>query len=669
MSSMENKKKLFRQDSSNMIKNMKIKNSILVCFLMIGFFSFSQKVQLKKADSKYEQFHYVNAIKTYEKVANKGYKSVELFSKLGDSYYFQSNLNEANKWYEQLFALNQKVDSEYYFRYAQTLKSIGDYKKADEMMAAFDKLNNADLRALLAKNQINYLEEIKKNSGRYRVQNAGINSEYSDYGASFYKSTLVFTSARDTGGVFVKKHNWTNQSYTNLYGSIVTENGNLAEPEKFSKKIDTRYHESTPVFTNDGMTMYFTRNNFLNGKKGRDSKKTILLKLYKATRVGDSWVNVTELPFNSDEYNCAHPALSPDEKTLYFSSNMPGSKGMSDIYKVAILSDGSFGIPVNLGGSINTEARETFPFISNSNELYFASDGHPGLGGLDVFITQLKEDGTHGKIKNVGAPVNSNSDDFAFIMDTATKNGFFSSNRKEDNLGFDDIYKCTETIPVPKDCQQSLTGLLVDAETKLPIAGVKVVLYDLNYVKIDELTTDQNGKFDFGQVACETKFRIQFDQKEYAQKETLVITPKDSGITDVLIELTPNLQPLQVGRDLRKTLGIDIIYFDLDKSNIRPDAAVELAKILEVMKEYPTLEIDVRSHTDSRQTDKYNLILSERRAKSTIQWLIDNGIEAKRLTGKGYGETQLLNNCADDVPCSEEEHQVNRRSEFIIKKL
>lgn len=669
MSSMENKKKLFRQDSSNMIKNMKIKNSILVCFLMIGFFSFSQKVQLKKADAKYEQFHYVNAIKTYEKVANKGYKSVELFSKLGDSYYFQSNLNEANKWYEQLFALNQKVDSEYYFRYAQTLKSIGDYKKADEMMAAFDKLNNADLRALLAKNQINYLEEIKKNSGRYRVQNAGINSEYSDYGASFYKSTLVFTSARDTGGVFVKKHNWTNQSYTNLYGSIVTENGNLAEPEKFSKKIDTRYHESTPVFTNDGMTMYFTRNNFLNGKKGRDSKKTILLKLYKATRVGDSWVNVTELPFNSDEYNCAHPALSPDEKTLYFSSNMPGSKGMSDIYKVAILSDGSFGIPVNLGGSINTEARETFPFISNSNELYFASDGHPGLGGLDVFITQLKEDGTHGKIKNVGAPVNSNSDDFAFIMDTATKNGFFSSNRKEDNLGFDDIYKCTETIPVPKDCQQSLTGLLVDAETKLPIAGVKVVLYDLNYVKIDELTTDQNGKFDFGQVACETKFRIQFDQKEYAQKETLVITPKDSGITDVLIELTPNLQPLQVGRDLRKTLGIDIIYFDLDKSNIRPDAAVELAKILEVMKEYPTLEIDVRSHTDSRQTSKYNINLSERRAKSTIEWLIQNGVAPNRLTGKGYGETQLLNSCADDVPCSEEEHQANRRSEFIIKKL
>jgi outer membrane protein OmpA-like peptidoglycan-associated protein/tetratricopeptide (TPR) repeat protein len=648
---------------------MKIKNSFLVCFLIFGFFSFSQKVQLKKADASYDQFHYVNAIKTYEKVANKGYKSVELFSKLGDSYYFQSNLNDANKWYEQLFSLNEKVDTEYYFRYAQTLKSIGDYKKSNAMMAQFNELNASDLRAILSKNQSNYLEEIKKNSGRYRIENAGINSEYSDYGTSFYKNTLVFTSARDTGGVFVKKHNWTNQSYTNLYGAIISDNGNLETPVKFSKKIDSKYHESTPVFTNDGLTMYFTRNNFLNGKKGRDSNKTILLKLYKATKIGDSWENIVELPFNSNEYNCAHPALSPDEKTLYFSSNMPGTKGQSDIYKVAILSDGTFGPPVNLGGSINTEARETFPFISNSNELYFSSDGHPGLGGLDVFITQIKEDGTHGKIKNVGTPVNSNSDDFAFIMDTATKNGFFSSNRIEDNLGYDDIYKCTETIPIPKDCQQSLTGLLVDEETKLPISDAKVVLYDINYVKIDELMTDQNGKFDFGQVACETKFRLKFDKNEFAAKETFVITPKDSGITDVLIELTPNLQPLKVGRDLRKTLGIDIIYFDLDKSNIRPDAAVELAKILEVMKQYPTLEIDVRSHTDSRQTSKYNISLSDRRAKSTIKWLIENGLAPNRLTGKGYGETQLLNNCADNVPCTEEEHQANRRSEFIIKKL
>lgn len=665
----ENKKKLFHQDSSNKIKGMKFKNKLFVCIVLFSFFGVAQEVQLKKANTNYEQFQYVDAIKTYEKVAAKGYKSVELFSKLGDSYYFQSNLKEANRWYEQLFALKESVNSEYYFRYAQTLKAVGKYEKADLMMSEFNKLNSSDLRAILANEQVNYLEEIKKNSGRYRVQNAGINSAYSDYGTSFYKNTLVFTSARDTGGVFVKKHNWTNQSYTNLYGALIADNGNLLEPVKFSKKIDSKYHESTPVFTNDGMTMFFTRNNFLNGKKGRDSEKTILLKVYKATKNGDTWENITELPFNSDEYSCAHPALSPDEKTLYFSSNMPGTKGLSDIFKVAILENGNFGTPVNLGDKINTEARETFPFISNKNELYFASDGHPGLGGLDVFITQLNEDGTHGKIKNVGEPVNSNADDFAFIMDTATKNGFFSSNRQKDNLGFDDIYKCTETIPVPKDCQQALTGIITDVETQLPIEGVKVVLYDANYVKMDEVRSDKEGKFDFGSVDCENKFRIRTELKEYSPNEIAVFTPNISGTTDTKISLTPLLQPLKVGRDLRRTLGIEIIYFDSNKATIRPDATVELAKILEVMKQFPNMEIDVRSHTDSRQTAKYNLNLSERRAKATIQWLVENGIEAKRLTGRGYGESQLVNHCEDGVKCTEEEHQANRRSEFIIAKL
>jgi outer membrane protein OmpA-like peptidoglycan-associated protein/tetratricopeptide (TPR) repeat protein len=648
---------------------MKIKNSIQICLLVLTFFGYSQEVQLKKANSNYENFQYVDAIKTYEKVAKKGYKSVELFSKLGDSYYFQSKLKEANYWYNDLFLLNEKLNSEYYFRYAQTLKAVGDYKKADDMMTLFNEANTSDVRAMLSKEQYDYLEEIKNNSGRYNIQNAGINSEFSDYGTSFYKNTLVFTSARDTGGVFVKKHSWTNQSYTNIYSSIITDNGNLSEPEKFSKKINSKYHESTPVFTNDGMTMYFTRNNFLNGKKGRDSNKGILLKLYKATKNGEEWGTVSELPFNSNEYSCAHPALSPDEKTLYFSSNMPGTKGMSDIYKVAILDDGTFGKPVNLGDKINTEARETFPFISNKNELYFASDGHPGLGGLDVFITQLKEDGTHGKVKNVGEPVNSNFDDFSFIMDTASKNGFFSSNREKNSLGYDDIYKCTEIIPVPKDCQQNLKGVVVDSRTQVPIEGVKVVMFDINYLKLGEEITDIEGKFDFGAVDCGNKFRIVPEQKDYATVENMVIITKESDMKDLKISMTPKLQPIAVGRDLRRTLGIEIIYFDLDKANIRKDAEVELAKILEVMKQYPSMEIDVRSHTDSRQTKGYNLALSDKRVKSTIKWLVANGVEAKRLTGRGYGESQLVNKCADDIPCTEEEHQANRRSEFIITKL
>ncbi len=647
---------------------MKISNSISFCLLVFVFFGYSQEVKLKKANSNYENFQYADAIKTYEKVAQKGHKSVELYSKLGDSYYFQSKLKEAHKWYDELFSLKKKLNSEYYFRYAQTLKAVGNYKKADAMMAVFNQVNTSDMRAILSKAQLDYLEKIKNNSSRYTIQNAGINSEFSDYGTSFYKNTLIFTTARDTGGVFVKKHNWTNQSYTNLYGSLITDNGNLSEPEKFSKKINSKYHESTPVFTNDGLTMYFTRNNYLNGKKGKDSEKGVLLKLYKATKNGEEWSAVSELPFNSNEYSCAHPALSFDEKTLYFSSNMPGTKGMSDIYKVTILSDGNFGSPINLGDKINTEARETFPFISKNNELYFASDGHPGLGGLDVFVAQLNENGTHGKIKNIGEPVNSNFDDFSFIIDTNSNNGFFSSNRENDNLGYDDIYRCTETIPLPKDCQKNLKGVVVDSNTQVPIQGVKLVLFDINYVKLNEQISDIDGKFDFGFVDCENKFRILLEQKEYVPLENIIIT-KESDTKDIKMAMIPKLQPLQVGEDLSKTLGIEIIYFDLDKSNIRQDAEVELAKILEVMKQYPTMEIDVRSHTDSRQTANYNLVLSDKRVKSSINWLIENGIDAKRLTGRGYGESQLLNECSDEIPCTDEAHQANRRSEFIIVKL
>lgn len=654
---------------------MRTKIIVILAILLKGFLVNAQEVKINKADKNYDQFAYVDAIKTYEKVAAKGHKSAEVFQKLGNAYYFQSKLEEANKWYTKLFAMNQEVEPELYFRYAQTLKAVGDYKKADQMMEKFYQKNGTDNRVKIGKTQKDYLAEIKKNSGRYRIENAGINSEFSDYGTAFYKDELVFASARDTGSISSKKHSWTNQSYTNLYGAKVTDNGNFESPEKFSKSVSSKYHESTPVFTQDGNTMYFTRNNFNNGKKGRDSERTILLKLYKATKEGDKWTNVTELPFNSNEYSVAHPALSPDEKTLYFASNMPGTIGgsQSDIFKVNINADGSYGTPENLGDKINTEARETFPYVTDNNELYFASDGHPGLGGLDVFVTQLKEDGNVGSIKNVGEPVNSKMDDFAFLIDTKSKNGFVSSNRKEDNLGYDDIYKFTELLPIPKDCEQLLTGIVVDEDSQEPIANAKVVLYDSVENKLKELTSDAQGKYNFGTVDCDTKLKIRAEKPTYNTNEISVTIPKESGTTNSKVALELTEKKLIVDKDLGPALGIDIIYFDLDKSNIRLDAAVELAKVLEVMKEYPNMKIDVRSHTDCRQTAKYNEALSDRRAKSTIAWLIKNGIAADRLTGRGYGESQLVNDCGceptNESNCTEEQHQKNRRSEFIITSL
>lgn len=625
----------------------------------------AQEAKLAAADKQYEKYAYVDAIKTYERVAEKGYKSVDLFQKLGNAYYFNAELDKANKWYTELFAMNQPVDAEYYYRYSQTLKSVGDYEKANEMLSQFNQKNAADLRAQLYTKHKDYLEEIKANSGRYKVENININSEYSDYGTAFFDNKLVFASARDTGGLFNRKHQWTNQSFTKLYASEISSDGSMLEPEQFNTSLNTKFNEATPVFTKDGKTVYFTRNNYNKGKRGKNSDKATLLKIYKATLEKGKWVNVTELPFTSDNYSTAHPALSPDEKTLYFASDMPGTLGQSDLFKVAINADGSFGTPENLGKQVNTEGRETFPYVTDENELYFASDGQLGLGGLDVFVTQINKDGSYGEIKNVGAPVNGPKDDFAFIIDTKTRFGFFSSNR-DGGKGYDDIYKFQETRQLK--CEQLLSGRITDKETGLPIANARLTLSDASFKVIKTIYADHEGKYSFD-VECGNVYYVKAESKDYTPNELKAIIPKESGETDLSIELDKPVKQITVGTDLAKTFGIKIIYFDLDKWNIRPDAAIDLAKIVDVMKQYPNMKVDVRSHTDSRQTHKYNQKLSDRRAKSTIDWMVQDGVAKERITGKGYGETQLVNKCADGVECTEQEHQQNRRSEFIITAM
>ncbi len=645
---------------------------VLVCIASISTQAQSGKTKEVKADKQYDKFAYVDAIKTYERIFAKGYKSQDMLQKLGDSYYFKADLDNAAKWYGELFSFTQDVAPEYYYRYAQSLKAIKDYQKADEMLAKFNQKSGNDLRAKLAASQKDYLAQIKKNSGRYTIENAGINSKYSDYGSAFYNNKVVFASARDTGGLGHRKHAWTGESFTNLYSADMVSEGALSTPTKFGNNLNSRFHESTPAFTKDGKTIYFTRNNFLDGKKGKDAKKSTLLKIYKATLDGDRWSNITELPFDSDQYDVAHPALSPDEKTLYFASNMPGTLGQSDLYKVSINADGSYGTPMNLGNVINTEGRETFPMVTSEGELYFASDGHPGLGGLDIFVSKAEKDGSYKEVLNVGEPLNSSHDDFGFLINEKTRLGYITSNR-DGGQGGDDIYKFKETKKIEYTCEQLLAGVVTDKETGLPLANVKVTLSDANYKMIKEVSTDNEGKFYMGSVDCQSKYYIKTEKADYNTVETPTITVNESGKTFVPIELEKPVKVVKVNDDLFKAFGIKIIYFDLDKSFIRADAAVELAKILDVLEQNPTMEIDVRSHTDCRQTAKYNMSLSDRRAKSTIAWLVDKGINKARLTGRGYGESQLVNNCAceptNESNCTEDQHQANRRSEFIITKL
>ncbi|QDW22507.1 OmpA family protein [Flavobacterium sp. KBS0721] len=644
-----------------------MKKYILLCLIIIcfSFDSYAQDSKTAAGDKKYDSYAYIDAIKTYERVVQKGYKSEDMFKKLGNSYYFNSDFDGAAKWYGELFAMNTSVEPEYYYRYAQSLKSTGQIDKANKILSEFNAKFKNDNRGKLYKEDVNYLDQIKANSGRYTIEDAGINSKYSDYGSFVYDNKIYFASARDTGNFSQRKHKWTNEYFTNLYfADVDATTGKSVKVNKFKTSINTKFHESSPAFTKDGKTVYFTRNNYVNGKKGKDENKITLIKIYKATLDNNGkWGNSIELPFNSDNYSVGHPALSADGKTLYFASDMPGTFGQSDIYKVSINGE-SYGAPQNLGTSINTEGKETFPYVTSENEIYFASDGHPGLGGLDVFVGNIEDNGTISNIQNVGSDINSPKDDFAYNIDPVSRRGYFSSN-KDGGQGSDDIYKFLETRKL--QCIQTLEGIITDLNTTAVLPGTKVTLYEGTTMK-NSTVSDKDGYYTFT-VECGKTYNVRAEKEEYTTREVTVTIGKLTGKTSLPIALEKSTCKVTIGDDLGKCFGIKIIYFDLDKSNIRTEAALDLEKILDVLNNNPTMKLDIRSHTDSRATHQYNAALSNRRAKSTIDWLVKNGVAKNRLTGKGYGETQLVNGCSDGVQCSEEEHQMNRRSEFIIMGL
>ena len=367
----------------------------------------------------------------------------------------------------------------------------------------------------------------------------------------------------------------------------------------------------------------------------------------------------------------AHPALSPDEKTLYFASDMPGGKGYSDLYKVEITEEG-FGSPVSLGDAINTKERETFPFVSADNKLYFASDGHVGLGGLDVFVTEIDDESGLGSVYNLGKPINSSVDDFTFIIDVETEYGYFASNRNGGE-GDDDIYRFKRLEQLDTSCSQVLEGFIRDDQSKEAISEAKVMLLDENNAVIAEVMSKTDGSFTF-ELACGLPYSVRSSKDQYSTVEkSFGSTYENKAILDRTLFLKKGkdltVSPIAVGSDLAKVLNLNPIHFDLDRFNIRPDAAIELQKIIAVLREYPAMQIDVRSHTDSRGRDSYNKILSDRRAQSTIDYIIsEGGIDRARIGGKGYGETELVNKCANGVKCADYVHEENRRSEFIVIK-
>ena len=591
----------------------------IIAILMILNLSFvlGQEKELKRANSEFEDYAYVDAIANYERLVEEGYSDENIFKQLGNANYANARYGSAAEWYGKLVKLeNADVDVDYYYRYAQSLKSLGDYKGSDYWMEKFEAKKGGDQRVKNFVEKEDYLDRIKKNSGRYDIKSLDINSQVSDFAPSFHGDELVFSTARDTGIVSRRIHEWNNGAFLNLYKASLSEDQQLGDPKRLSKKLNTRTHESSSVFTKDGNMMYFTRNNSENRKFARDSEGVSRLKLYVSTFRDGEWQQAVELPFNSDEYSVAHPALSEDDRTLYFSSDMPGTLGASDIFKVAVNEDGSFGTIANLGNTVNTEARESFPFIAD-NVLYFSSDGHPGLGGLDVFGTSL--DGENNPILNLGEPLNSKQDDFSYIINSESK-GYFASNR-EGGKGDDDIYGFTETEPLIFDCISNIAGVVRNINNGDPVAGASVQIMDANGKVISTTTSDENGSFatsfkcggeDLSAVGMKDEFK---EGKASFQLNEVMAN------NSVELLLTPIEVVAKKGTNL-KMLNIPPIYFDLNKSNIRPDAALELQKVIDYMNRFPVVNIAIGSHTDSRDTKAYNERLSERRAKATLEYMV-----------------------------------------------
>jgi len=612
-------------------------------FLILLSFSLSVQAQSrkqKKADKLYENYAYLEATEVYKELIENEYNITYNSRKLGDAYMMLRSPENAVYYYGDIIE-DTSVSSEYYYKYAQALRGVKRYEESRQWLKKYleSGRESEEIQTMLNKDEY-------KSIATYKLEKADFNSEFSDFGVFVKDNHIYFVSARaQDENVKEKTYSWNGEPFLDIY-ILDKVSGNI---NPVSGDVNTKLHDGPAVISPDGKTIYFTRNNYLGNKEGKkDKEKTNHLKLYSAKISANDWAEVKELSFNSNEYSIGHPSLSSDGKILYFVSDMPKGFGGTDIYKVSVNENGNFGRPENLGEPVNTEFDETFPFMDTDGTLYFSSNGHPGLGLLDIFKVSGE-----GDIENLGEPLNSNMDDFAYFQVQRSKEGYISSNREGKS---DDIFIFNKLNPL------LLKGKVTDAVNGNPISAATVRLMKENGDQIAFLETDEEGNYET-QIARDKTFPVEAKEIEYETFNGNINT-MDS---DEKEELIYNIQ-LNPIKDVEYLAEIENIYFDFDKSNIRPDAAMELDKLIELMQnEYPDIVIEIGSHTDERGTNSYNEKLAERRAKSTYDYLISNGISEDRIVEfKGYGETKPAIDCDR---CSEEDHQLNRRSIFNVVKM
>ncbi|MEP2278031.1 OmpA family protein [Maribacter sp.] len=711
----------------------------LYIIIFLGVFQSAWSQDLKRANDLFEKKYYADAIALYE-AALPSNKSSLIIKNLADSYYHTFDLNASARWYRYLISnYGDTVDEQYYFKLNQSLKAIGEYEEANNFLIDYytKEGNVAQLQQL--KEAIVYLENVSAIGERFAIENSKLNTTTSEFGAMQVNNALWYTATHKKSTS--KTYRWNNQHYLDIYTHAIDQ-VQLGDSLSISlsNHVNTKLHEGSFTISPNGTTMYFTRNNYNNGKRKTDDQKVSNLKIYSANLVDGEWKNITELSFNSDDFSNEHPALNAAGTKLYFSSDRPGGFGSFDLYEVSLLSDNTFSTPVNLGSVINTDKKEQFPFLASDNSLYFSSNGHPGFGLLDVFISKNKN-GTFQHPDNLGLPVNSGYDDFSYVLNTDNTSGYFASNRPS-GVGSDDIYSFNITQElVIEDCEQFITGIITDRTTTLALANATVTLLNAENEIIATFITKENGAFNFD-IVCEALYEVQVEKKgfegntknirstkernaeldasmdlysiqEKQKAEALVLQQKQEAEKLRLEQLAikkmeadkkalalaeqrsaEKAERLEKERIAKKSktekalvkkiedairteealvketdrtiIQTEEIHFDYSLWYLRRESRERLQTVIDIMKKNPGIIIEIGTHTDIRGNGGYNKNLSQKRADSAKDYLVKNGIESERIVSKGYGESKPIVVCGTEKDCTEEDHEWNRRCEFVV---
>ena len=719
---------------------MNTRNSLLLLLfgVLISINSFAQIAQGEKA---YSRMAYSEAANYYEQGLKKDTSNFAAWSKMADSYRRIGDARNAERAYGKVMASNTATANDHYF-YILMLLQNQRYPQAKNEITAFGKANAGDPRAEMLEGCTRNLDEYLQKKGSYSVKPINQNGMASDICAVAYGDGIVFISDRGVMGMKKLNNSSTDRPfYAPFYAKGTGASFDAAV--SFETYEKNNYHSGPLAFNADGSLMMITRSSSADGKLAKDDQDVVRLQLYSSAKGNEGWGIEVAMPFNSIQYSCMHPSFSADGKTLYFASDMPGGQGGIDIWKSEW--DGTtWGTPVNAGNRVNTIGDEVFPFITAENVLYFSSNGWPGLGGLDIYTSEMNG-AAWSRAENLGGDVNSSNDDFGFSYNATSKTGYFSSNRTGQGIN-DDLFffekMCTNTnvtitdeetgkpvvgatvkvIENGVDVGNVLTddtgvinrclnpsrnyefiskrdkyndgratisssqlagstgsasaaikmkripdsvahveGRVFNADDKSGVAGLTVSLVNKKTGENKTATTDASGKYRFEKLDIDCDYEVRTKKTDCGEPIEAFNTRGIVGTKTITMDV-----PLLCKNDV---IQIDNIYYDYKKFDIRPDAALELDKIVAILNKYPNMRIELRSHTDSRGNDNFNLKLSDDRANSAALYIVGKGIDSKRIVAKGYGEKELLNKCKNGAKCDEKQHEENRRTEFKILSL